>query len=612
MPIDVSVVIPFFNPGADIDASIGSMIDQTLPRDRFEVILVDDGSTDGSGERVDQWAAQHPDLLTVHHIAASGGPALPRNVGIDQARGRYIQFVDSDDTLAPRALERQLEIADSSDADVVVGKLSSDFRGVWHPLFRRTVTGKTLADYPLIQNLTVCKMFRREFLAEHGVRFPEGPHYIEDQQICIQAYAHARSVAVIGDMVCYFYRRRRTGGRSYGDTTIVPGDYFRELEAILDIIDTQVSPAAQTAARSRYYRDEMLGRLRNAAMLSYDPAYRREMVGEVRRLATSRFPADVHRGLPMFVRAESRLLLDDNLEGLVDFARELARVRLTATTTPPRWHDGRLVVAVDALLRLGDEPLRLEPDGDDWVLPESMAPGVPPDDRRLGDLADIDIDLATISRADSQLWSTTDGLSLVVDSEGCPRVRCEVTVDPMSVMGGRPLAAGLWDLRLRLMVGGVTRTSPLRCADEVPPLADAWVTGAVEGCRSVTAYWTDPARSLALDVDEWMHPLQDLIADSAADATDPLQLVLEASQLRGPAGAVRPVELIFEPSDAEAGLASVDAELRLDPAGSSVHAAVPQLPSDDTRWAAVWLRLGDIGGTPARKLAVELEPPVGP
>ena len=55
-------------------------------------------------------------------------------------------------------------------------------------------------------------MFRRDFLLEHGVRFPEGPHYIEDQQICVQSYAHARSVAVVGDTVCYFYRRRRTGG----------------------------------------------------------------------------------------------------------------------------------------------------------------------------------------------------------------------------------------------------------------------------------------------------------------------------------------------------------------------------------------------------------------
>jgi glycosyltransferase involved in cell wall biosynthesis len=216
MSLDVSVVIPFFNPGANLDDCLASMRDQTLAADRFEVILVDDGSTDGSGARADEWAARLPRLVNVRHIEASGGPARPRNLGIDAARGRYVQFVDSDDTLAPRALERQLEVADASDADVVVGKLASDFRGIYHPLFRRTVTGRTLADYPLIQNVTVCKMFRRAFLLEHGIRFPEGPHYIEDQQICIQAYARATSVAVVADIACYFYRRRRTGGRNHG------------------------------------------------------------------------------------------------------------------------------------------------------------------------------------------------------------------------------------------------------------------------------------------------------------------------------------------------------------------------------------------------------------
>ena len=161
MAIDVSVVVPFFNPGANLDACLASLTDQTLAADRFEAILVDDGSTDGSHVRVEEWGARHPGPFTLRRLAASGGPARPRNVGHRDGRGRYIQFLDSDDTLTPQALERQLALADASDADVVVGKLSSDFRGIWHPLFRETVTGKTLATYPLIQNLTVCKMFRQ-------------------------------------------------------------------------------------------------------------------------------------------------------------------------------------------------------------------------------------------------------------------------------------------------------------------------------------------------------------------------------------------------------------------------------------------------------------------
>ena len=118
----------------------------------IEAILVDDGSTDGSGARVEALAARHPGT---GDGASDRRPAAGRlghaTSGSTTPRGRYIQFLDSDDTLAASCLERQLEVADSSAADVVVGKLASDFRGVWHPLFRRTVTGKTLADYPLIR-----------------------------------------------------------------------------------------------------------------------------------------------------------------------------------------------------------------------------------------------------------------------------------------------------------------------------------------------------------------------------------------------------------------------------------------------------------------------------
>jgi glycosyltransferase involved in cell wall biosynthesis len=607
MPTDVSVVIPFFNPGANIEDCLESLIDQSLAHDRFEVILVDDGSTDGSDVRVDGWAARHPDLMKVHHIPASGGPARPRNVGIDNATGRYIQFLDADDTLAPRALERLLEVADSSTADVVVGKLSSDFRGIFHPLFRRTVTGRTLADYPLIENLTVCKMFRRDFMLEHDVRFPEGPRYIEDQQICVEAYAHARSVAVVADIACYFYRRRRTGGHHFGDTRIVPADYYRELAAIFDIIDTQVPPAARLSSLTRYYRNEMLGRLRGGGMLRYDDAYRRDVATEVRRLATTRIPPEVHRGLPMFQRTQSALLLDDDLAGLTEFARQLERLRLTATTTAPRWRDGRLLVDLDARLLLGDEPLMLERAGSDWVLPESMAPGVTVEDRSLGSSADTDIDLATVSRADSQLWSTTDGLSLEIDDDGCPRVRCEVSLDPATVLGGTALTTGLWDLRLRVMFGGLTRTAALRPAAEDPPALDAWVTDDT----SITAYWTSPSPTLALDVAEWSHALHDLVDDPLEMAPEMIgrrTVALGAGKVRGPSGVTRAAQLILEPVDAtEIGQVRTPAELRVAPGGASVQAALPRLPTAVSAWS-VWLRIGQIGGAPPRRLPVTITP----
>jgi poly(ribitol-phosphate) beta-N-acetylglucosaminyltransferase len=610
MPVDVSVIIPFFNPGANIDDCIASLLDQTLSRERFDVVLVDDGSTDGSGARVQELVTRHPDLFSMYRIPPSGGPGRPRNVGIANSAGRYLQFLDSDDSLAPHALERMLEVADSSDADVVVGKLSSDFRGIHHPMFRETVTHRTLDNFPLMLNLTVCKMFRREFLTAHDVQFPDGPHYIEDQHICIESYAHAKSVAVVGDTACYFYRRRRTGGRNFGDAPIVPATYYGELAAILDVIDNQISsPETQLAVKGRFYRNEMLGRLRGNAMLTYDPAYRRALITQVRGLATTRFPAMLHLGLPMFYRPQSRLLLNNDADGLVDFARQLEMIRLRATTSTPVWRDGRLVVRVAASIYHGDEPLRLERDGEAWALPASMAPGVGREDRLLGANEATDLDLATISRADSQLWSTTDGLALRIDDHGVPRIGGEVSLDPSRLMGGAALTTGVWNLRLRVIFGGIPRTSPLRPAADTDVTALAWLTPSPGEPSSVEAFWTKQSPTLSLDVNEWSRPLHDLVADqlpAAPQVTIGRRLTIPAGGLRGPSGEARYAALILDPiEDSRLGVVSCHAMVRTRADGSIVDATIPDLPATSTRWS-IWLRIGDLGGAPPRRLDIDL------
>jgi glycosyltransferase involved in cell wall biosynthesis len=612
--IDVSVVIPFFNPGPDIDDCVASMLAQSLAAHRFEVILVDDGSTDGSDALVDAWVARYPQLLSVLHLPASGGPAHPRNVGIDTARGRFIQFVDSDDTLAPTALERLIDIADESDADVVVGKISSDFRGVNQPFFRTTVTHRTLADYPLMQNLTVCKMFRREFLLAHGIRLPEGPSYIEDQHLCVTAYAHATSVAVVADTVCYQYRRRRSGGSSHGDTQIEAAAYCRELGEIFTIIDTQIStPPSRTSAYTRYYRNEMLGRLRGAAMLEYDDDYRHELVSELRQLAMNRLPADVHAELAMFQRVQSRLLLAGDEGGLLRFAQQLERVTLLATTSAPHWRNGILVIDVEAGLHVDDQPLRLERHDDNWLLPASFAPGLDPDERRMGaaDAASLDLDLATRSRSDGALWSTTEGLRLDIGDDGAVRFRGEVAIDPLTLMGGAALTPGLWAFSLRAIFGGISWSSRLRPAPGPLPSLRSWLTVADRTHRSDTAYWTaGETPALSLDVDEWLHALVDLVDDASAsratiEAGD--ELVIPVPRLSGRGGESIPVHVSLGPVDDQRGPVGCAAQLVLHPDESCIRLRVLPLAAGPERWA-VWLRIGAIGSGTPRRLPIELVP----
>ena len=103
--LKVSVIVPVYNPGANIDECIDSLLGQSLPSEEYELIFVDDGSTDETPARLDALAAEH-DNVRVEHIPNSGWPGKPRNLGIEMARGEFVYFVDNDDWLGKSALNR--------------------------------------------------------------------------------------------------------------------------------------------------------------------------------------------------------------------------------------------------------------------------------------------------------------------------------------------------------------------------------------------------------------------------------------------------------------------------------------------------------------------------
>src|SRR5689334_10457525 len=89
----VSVVVPAYNPGPHIEKLVSSLLRQSLPAEEFEVVIVDDGSTDETPARLDELAAAHPHFQVLH-IENSGWPSRPRNLGIERARGEYVFFAD--------------------------------------------------------------------------------------------------------------------------------------------------------------------------------------------------------------------------------------------------------------------------------------------------------------------------------------------------------------------------------------------------------------------------------------------------------------------------------------------------------------------------------------
>ncbi len=118
--MDISVIVPVYNAAEYLPECMKSLLAQRGAE--FEVILSDDGSSDGGGALCDAYARKYPSFKVVH--AANAGPAAARNRALDLAAGEYIFFLDSDDVLAPEAFGRLLLAARDSGADFVVGDFS--------------------------------------------------------------------------------------------------------------------------------------------------------------------------------------------------------------------------------------------------------------------------------------------------------------------------------------------------------------------------------------------------------------------------------------------------------------------------------------------------------
>ena len=324
----VSVVVPVYNPGRDIDDCLRTLLGQSLRPDEYEVILVDDGSTDGTGERLDALAAEHAHVR-VEHIPNSGWPGRPRNVGIGMARGEYVYFVDNDDYLGTEALERMHAMAARDDADIVIGKVVGHGKSVPRNLFRRNRTGVDLQWEPLVWLLTPHKLFRRAFLDAHDLRFPEGRRRLEDHVFVMRAYFLEPRISVLADYPCYHWvLRDRDVNASWGH--LDPQSYFAFMREVLDVVDANTGPGPfRDRLYARWYRGKMLNRVEKVHA-NPDLAHRRALYEAMHELAVERFPEGVDAFLPFNLQQRSRLLRAGDYDELAALADTETALRARA------------------------------------------------------------------------------------------------------------------------------------------------------------------------------------------------------------------------------------------------------------------------------------------
>ena len=208
--IKVSVVIPVYNVEKYLPACLDSVLGQTLHD--LEVIAVDDCSPDRCGEILDAYAAEDGRVRVIH-LSENHRQGYGRNRGLELASGKYVYFLDSDDTIEPEALEELSRIADRDELDAVFFDSrdiyeSEDLKKVYRSPFtlrkgtyRETVyIGKDLMDDFIRQDEWTCYpqriLWNREFILKEGLRYPEGSEH-EDEFFAFAGILAAKRVRYV-------------------------------------------------------------------------------------------------------------------------------------------------------------------------------------------------------------------------------------------------------------------------------------------------------------------------------------------------------------------------------------------------------------------------------
>ncbi len=204
----VSVIVPVYNAEKWLERCVRSILGQS--HSELEVILVDDGSGDRSGEICDEWADRDGRVRVIHK--ANAGVSAARNDGLAAARGEYVAFCDNDDFYAPEMIARMLEMCVEGDCDIAQCGVRKGGDGSLPDTMPDTMPQrvKVLTGREVLENFyTLCspwiwdKLYRREVW--NGVRFPVGSYTDEDQRVVHHLMGAARRVAVSRQELYYHF-----------------------------------------------------------------------------------------------------------------------------------------------------------------------------------------------------------------------------------------------------------------------------------------------------------------------------------------------------------------------------------------------------------------------
>ncbi len=257
----ISVIVPVYNAAEFLDQCLESIVAQTYRH--LEILVVDDGSDDGSGQLCDQWAVRDSRIRVIHQ--PNGGHSAARNTALDVMSGELVMMVDSDDVVHPAFASTLLQVMSENDADIAVGS--------YLPFDTSEMAFPALPSHQQIKNLNqqeaILAVFYQQGLTHspwgrlfkaslfQGIRFPLGIIY-EDLAIIYPLLKKCSRVTVT-DAVLYGYRQHATNSmRVFSPRRTVVLDVCENLERTMLNKDPQYLSAVRSRLLSAYFNMMLL------------------------------------------------------------------------------------------------------------------------------------------------------------------------------------------------------------------------------------------------------------------------------------------------------------------------------------------------------------------
>ena len=311
----VSLVIPVYNAMPYLVELLDMLPKQGLDPSQLEVILVNDGSDDGSEKVLAEYAARHPNYRLIDQ-PNSGGPADPCNKGIAAVTGKYFFVVGADDVLTENTLGDLARYAEEEGSDIVLAKMAGlNGRHAPSSMFQRSVDDADIVADKLYNSLTAIKLFRTDLVTKTGAHNPTHLRVGSDQPFTLACYLVAEKISVRADRD-YVLVRKRDDGKNVTSSYRSAWDYAQLVTASFEVIEKWSEPGP---LRDGILRRPVRGALTKALwprFLDLDEEQQQRVVDELRRVVPPLLTPAVVAHLSSLPRLKLRLALDGRIDVL--------------------------------------------------------------------------------------------------------------------------------------------------------------------------------------------------------------------------------------------------------------------------------------------------------